>query len=162
VRRFTEKDVREIFQLREGIEGIAVREAVKNITPRQLAELSAVVAVLNQQDEDKSETADSASKRTYREADMQFHQLIVAASGNERLARIFRTAVLQSQSFFFVKAAAAMLGTAVTRSFSLVPHQSIYEAIMSRDGLEAERLIREHLRTGCEAIIKVTQVLGID
>ena len=159
---FTEEDVREVFQLREGLEAIAAKEAAQHITAKQLVELDKQVKILNKYDGEKSKVLriNENSKRKYRKADMRFHQLIVEAGGNERIKKIFTTAVLQSQCFFFVKAADAALGNRVAKMSFLIPHRQIYEAIRAQDSKEAEKLIREHLRRGCETIIKLKQLLG--
>ena len=161
VRRFTEKDIREIFQIREGIEGIAAREAAKCISDEQVAELANIVEILNRYDQDGGGELDEKSKKEYRDTDMSFHRLVVAASGNRRLQKIFLTVVMQSQCFFFVKNAARMLDINTSDEFSLVAHKEIFEAIAAGKAEEAELLLREHLRAGCHVIIKVKQMLGI-
>lgn len=161
IRRFTEKDVYEIYQIREGIEGIASREAARNASSAQMVRLAREVKILKNHDDDKSHLSDTSTQNMYRKADMYFHKLIVEASGNGRLEKIFSSVVLQSQCFFFVKEALATLGTDLSNFQVLVPHQDIYDAIAARNGDEAEQLMRKHLRTGCEIIVKIKNILGI-
>ncbi|MEW5817736.1 MAG: GntR family transcriptional regulator [Spirochaetota bacterium] len=161
VSRITEKDVREIFQLREGIEGIAAREAARLIDNHKLKLLSRELKILNKHDRKEYIALDSESRTTHKNADKHFHQIIIDTAGNERIKKIFSSVVLQSQSFFYLREASFRLGIDSLIFQELVSHQSIYDALASHDEELAETLMRQHLRRGCEAIIKVKQFFGI-
>lgn len=161
VRRFTTQDVCEIFQLREAIEGMAAREAVGKIQPDQLMQLAAELEILHQHD-DSGKNAQTISEEQYRQADRQFHYVIIEACGNARIKTIFKTVILQSRCFFFVNKAAGMLGITFHDSRPLIPHRDIFAALKGDNGEMAESVMREHIRSGYEAIIRVKSVLGIE
>jgi DNA-binding GntR family transcriptional regulator len=162
VRQFSTDDVREIFQLREGIEGIAAREAGENIQPDQLEQLETELKILNQHVDTSSKSSTTVKEEDYRQSDRQFHHIIIDACGNERIKSIFTTVILQSRCFFFVTKAASILGITFHDTRPLIPHKDIYSAIKSGDGNNAESVMREHIRSGYEAIIRVKSVLGIE
>ena len=136
---WTEHDLDEIFELRVILESYGARLAARNITAEQLIGLRAVC------DEMESEVARSRQIRFERLTDLnnQFHQAILEASGNRRLASLSGTVVQRSL---------------VTRTFHLYSpeqlrrscsgHRELVEALSERDQDRAESTMRTHLLAG--------------
>jgi DNA-binding GntR family transcriptional regulator len=155
VKNFNQAEIEEIYQLREVIEGGAARFAAEKITPRQLEELHQVVELLES-------AYESNNAEVFKEADTQFHRLIVHFSGNKRLDGIFEAVVLQARCFFFVGASGTSLYARQAREhLEPVSHRLIYEAIAAHDSLRAEELIRNHIRTGCRMITELRNLLSL-
>src|SRR5437762_1894996 len=77
------KDLHEILQIREALEGLACAEAAKNMTE---AEVAALADLLDKHEHQKSV---QEGKGYYQESkDYDFHFRIVAGSRNERLAEM--------------------------------------------------------------------------
>ncbi len=83
----TDKTVLEIFEIRRILESAAAEMAASNISDEELGELERVVRQL------ESET----DGERFVELDMQFHDLIAAASGNEALRELVASFSVQTQ-----------------------------------------------------------------
>ena len=86
----------------------------------------------------------------FRQADSQFHRLIVHFTGNRRLEDFFESVLLQAGTYFMV------FWTGTFQSFARTgqapdyvdprSHRHIYEAIAARDAARAADLVRRHIR----------------
>lgn len=84
VTHFTEKDAREIYQLRVGLEGLAIRWAVESGRGNELMDrLERIVDRMRP-------LVGTDRKPDMAELDSEFHTTIVEASGNSRLMQVWR------------------------------------------------------------------------
>jgi DNA-binding GntR family transcriptional regulator len=135
---YTRTDLREIYELRELLEGACARQAAQSIDGESLAELAQVVhdsaacliggEVLAGQEDRLAELLDT------------FDQIMYAHSGNGRIDEMVSN----------IRDHVLRIGRLTTRipgrlARSVAEHVAIYDAIVDRDGDRAERLMRRHI-----------------
>ncbi|GAA3710472.1 GntR family transcriptional regulator [Gordonia hankookensis] len=137
VRSWTERDVSELFDIRQALEAMACREAADNRTDDDVAALRAAVVAAD----------DARDATAAHDANALFHQLLVTASHNRTLGEIM------SPILFRVQWLVRQIPDPHTVSHD---HHEIVEAIAAGDGELAESLAGEHAernrRTTLEAM----------
>jgi len=128
----TPSEIREIYEIRMALEGFAARLACERATESQLAEIAAVI----ERDPDSGQLHGEARV----EANDRFHNLIVAAANNRRLAE----QVQRSRQYYF-NSYLASLYTPAQDAASQQQHLDLFTAIQARDGDRAEALTRAHI-----------------
>lgn len=141
VPRLTIDDLREVFELRESLEGMAARYATLRGTDAEIAELERIC----QQYEQLNHFEERARIGT------EFHLRIVAMARNRRLAEL-----IHSINGQIVLARRSALGSVAGRQEeAIVEHRAILDAIRSRDPDLAEQQARTHVRISYEALLRV-------
>ncbi|NTV90493.1 MAG: GntR family transcriptional regulator [Clostridiales bacterium] len=127
------EDMLEIYELREALEGMAIR----------LFTLRKDNEILRQMEEclvDQCRALEAADYARCVERDMDFHDLFVRGSRNNRLINFIKTVHDQnSRVAFFTVNDLERLKT------SHEQHQRVFEAIGNNDAELAEKLIKEHI-----------------
>lgn len=146
----TRQELSEIFAIREALEGIAAREAAKNITNEALFDLGQLI-------KSHARYVDEHNGEAYmdQEGDYDFHYRIIKASGNKRLIR-----ALCDELYHLVRIYRRSSNSAARPEQALTEHQMIYKALRDRDGELAEILMRRHIaraRREIEAAIEQQQ-----
>ncbi len=124
-------DIEEIFELREALESMVVRDAVLN--DKLLAHIRSTVISAQQFREEND-------KANYIRADASFHTTLVDASSNSRLKKILEN---MRNQMLIVR----------TRTFELSSHTSVKQHLGILEALEegnrerAAKLMAEHIRT---------------
>lgn len=116
-RRITEESVDEVFEVREALELQAARLAALRITEEQVEELRALLK--------ERYDGETASERM--QADIRFHQAIVAASGNPLITELhhgMEPAVTHNESDYSARGA---------DGFLLAEHEAILDALVRND-----------------------------
>jgi DNA-binding GntR family transcriptional regulator len=135
-------ELREIREVREILETAAFELACERATPRQLAELAETV-------DDLASFVRKGYFTAAHEADLRFHHLLIAASGNPRLAQLYERSRIP------------LFHRKVTRSrsqpeeFALTEkeHRAILAALKRRDKAGGvEQLIHHFKRGASEAL----------
>ena len=131
------KDLYEILQVREALEGMACALAAKNMTD---AEIAALKELLDEHEQQKSV---QQGKGYYQESkDFDFHFRIVTASRNERLI-----AMLCGDLYYLLRVYRYKSSTKPGRAMkALQEHKEIVTALARRDPVAAEQKMRLHLR----------------
>jgi DNA-binding GntR family transcriptional regulator len=138
----TPEDVRQIRELREVLELAAVRLAVGRITEDQLARLDDICR-------DFSSLVQKGYVAGACEADIKFHETLLAASGNRRL--------LQAYHYAHIPLFHQKLGK--TRVYledydqTDREHRLIVEALRKKDLVLAEQTLRNHFKRGETAVL---------
>lgn len=141
VRRFTERQIREIFQVREAVEGYAARLAAENIHRSDFRErLTACRERLRQ-------SVDAHVAHTRIKQD--FHDLLYEIGGNSALQE---TAERLTSPLYRLRVN-ALTGQGRAR-MSLHEHEAIIDAILAGEGARAEQLMRAHLHNGARAVVQ--------
>jgi DNA-binding GntR family transcriptional regulator len=136
VREFSEKDLTELFYVREALEGMAARLAAENATPSEIGEIRELL-----------DDMDAVGQRgeALRPLTGEFHQSICRAAHNDRLLQSLKSLlehVRQMQtSTLYVEGRPAE---------ALKEHRDLLQAIEARDADRAERLARTHRRKTLE------------
>jgi DNA-binding GntR family transcriptional regulator len=134
VRAFSERDLTELFYVREALEGMAARLAAENAAPSEIAQIRELV-------EDMEAVHRRGDVTALRRLTAEFHTLVARAAHNDRLLQILQSLLdhvrqLQSSTLHGEGRPAA----------ALAEHRGLLQAIEARDADRAERLAREHRR----------------
>ncbi|HXN82287.1 MAG TPA: GntR family transcriptional regulator [Myxococcales bacterium] len=140
VPRLSMSDVRELFELRESLEGLATRCAAIRVTSAEIAELEQLY------DRYEREQNWEASVRIGTE----FHNRILSLAGNSRLTTIL--GALNAQ--ISLTRLTQLRDVRGRRDESVLEHRAILKAIQQRDPAAAERLSRAHVRRSSEATLQ--------
>lgn len=143
VRELTLDEIREIYELREALEGFAARLSASRASESRLRALKQLIAGR------ASATASVDQRATLVANNEAFHQAIFKACGNERLLQeIART----TQYYFNVRVASLYTDEEMLTSAS--QHAQLVEAIAARDGDRAEEVMRMHVRESLAVILR--------
>jgi DNA-binding GntR family transcriptional regulator len=147
VPRWSHQDVRELYELRESLEGFATACAAKNITPVEIEQLEKL-------HDDYVKATDW--EKLVKLGDT-FHNKIVEYGRNKRLTKILDSLKAQI-SMTRVSQLRDIQGR---RDESEREHRAILDAIVKRDGDLAERNARQHIRSSYESTLLAFR-LGAD
>ncbi len=147
VPRWSHQDVRELYELRESLEGFATACAAKNITSVEIAELESIYEAY----------IEATDWEVLVHLGNQFHNKIVASGRNQRLTKILDSLKAQI-SMTRVSQLRDIQGR---RDESTREHRAILDAIIKRDGDLAERKARFHIRSSYESTLLAFR-LGAD
>lgn len=131
------KDLNEILQIREALEGMACALAAKNMTDAEIAGLKKLL------DDHERQKSVQEGKGYYQESkDFDFHFRIVTGSRNERLAQL-----LLGDLYYLLRIYRYKSSTKPGRAVkALQEHKEVVDALDRRDSVLAEQKMREHLR----------------
>lgn len=144
----TIRDVVEIYELREALEGLAAAKTAVMITEGQLAEIAGYL-------HDGKSCVVNNEVKCYSDVDILFHSAIAKASGNKRLLEALKK--LQSQVRLLMATSASLPGRPQR---SIQQHEQIYEAIRRRDPNGADEAIRYHVKEAREVIVSYLKASG--
>jgi DNA-binding GntR family transcriptional regulator len=133
--------IREVYLVREVLEGAAAREAAARMSPEDLAELYRLL---------ETHEARIASNDVYLQgaADDDFHFRIIRASGNATLISL-----LLDEYYLLIRMFRRQLGQVGGRARrALFEHRRIADALADRDGDLAELLMRRHIAAARDSI----------
>jgi DNA-binding GntR family transcriptional regulator len=141
IRRLTLREMQELFQIRVGLETLAARlasDAMSNAATRERFE---------REIEPIWDERPRPPGAAYIDENHQFHDAVVAASGNKQLlglTRQLRLPVLMYQ----------LAGTLKAENIaaSLSEHRAIARAILARDAALAEKCVRDHLTRAMDVV----------
>ncbi len=140
VPRLSLDDIRELFELRESLEGYATRCAALRITKTETERLEELYQLY-----ERAEAVED-----WVELGTEFHNMIISLSANARMV-----AILDS-----LKAQISMTRHTVLRNVderrngALQEHRAILDAIKQRDADNAELQARVHVRRSYEAMLQ--------
>ena len=135
VAKITEKEIREVFQLREALEAYCVKNACEHFSEQEINGAKEILTkaekCLGQED----------IERCY-SLNLQFHDFIISHSRNERIILTYSTLLDHLDRY-------RNIGKHITGRVakSHREHVIIIEALEKRDSILAERRISEHLRS---------------
>ncbi len=132
--QFTEKDVYELFLIRENLEGLAAYLAATKVGDKDLIKLETAI-------EGFSEPFDEKEIKRYAREDFKFHQAIVRFSDSPRLISLIST--LHDYIRIFRLTTVGVSGRMKT---ALEEHRDLLRAFRERKPEEAECRMREHIR----------------
>jgi DNA-binding GntR family transcriptional regulator len=130
-------DVREIYAVREALEGIAVRVLATAPRPDRVAAISAIV------DRMRQALADGDLQRQF-DLDVDFHTALCSATGNRRLQDLFSGLRPDIQRIFLFAVNAMDLEGPDAASQALHEHEKIIAAIAAGDVAGAAESLATH------------------
>ena len=138
VREFSEKDLTELFYVREALEGMAARLAAENATPGEIDEIREML-------DDMEAVRQRGDVAALRPLTGEFHQLICRAAHNERLLQSLKSLLEHVRQM-----RTSTLYVAGRPVEALKEHRDLLAAIVARDPGRAEELARAHRRKTLE------------
>jgi len=132
--QFSEKDIFELFLIRENLEGLAAFLAAGKMNERHLAKLETCLRGF-------VEPFGEKDIRRYAREDFKFHQTIVLISDARRLINIISTLHDFIRLFRLTT-----VGLSGRMKISLGEHRQILEAFARKDPEASEQRMREHIR----------------
>lgn len=142
VAQITEKHLRDVLEVRRALDALAVELACERITDAELESLKDAC------DNFEKETKQGNANRLER-ADVAFHDIILNASGNERLVQMISNL---SQQMYRYRLEYVKDETSYDRL--IAEHAAIYEAIRRRNGCEGAEAIKNHIDNQEKAVIR--------
>jgi DNA-binding GntR family transcriptional regulator len=140
--RFSEKDVFELFLIRENLEGLAAYLAAEKMNEGGLSQLESCIQGFG-------EPFSKPAIRRYAKEDFRFHQTIVALSDCQRLIKMISTLYDHIRIFRLT-----MVGLSSRMKTSLAEHRLLVEAFRKKDPEEAEQMMRQHIRHVREGVME--------
>jgi DNA-binding GntR family transcriptional regulator len=140
--RFSEKDVFELFLIRENLEGLAARLAAERINEENLVKLESSIQGFQEPFTEKD-------VQRYAKEDFRFHQTIVAVSDAQRLIKMISTLYDHIRIFRLTT-----LGLSSRMKTSLAEHRLLIEAFQRRDSEQAEQMMRQHIHHVREGVME--------
>jgi len=137
----TSTEIREIYEARAALEGYCARLAAERATEAQLKE----IASLHRGDPKRIL---KSSRQHLVEVNDRFHDAIVAAAQNERLADMIR----RNRTFYFTFRIAQLYSDEEADA-SIAGHLAIVRALLQRDSNRAERAMRAHIDLALAVIL---------
>jgi len=131
VRAVTKDELAEIYPVRAALEEVAARAAAQRLDGN-VAALVAELAAMHRE-------ADSGNLYEEVRHDVEFHRLIVAASGNRVLQDVWQSLRIEARTLI------SAIATEIDLHEIAEMHRPVLEALAARDGMLAGRLIREHI-----------------
>ena len=128
----TFQDMNELFEIRTMLEAHAAELASARITPKGLADLSALSDVIY-------DRAEQPSVHRFVQANRDFHQAIAIASGNVRLHGMIMQTLDELQRFFYLGAQLRDVGDETVDA-----HKLLIDALKVHDGARARAVMIEH------------------
>ena len=133
VRHFTEKEIRDLYEFRAGIEGYSARLASGRITEAQLNGLRQAQRV-------GTKAIEEGDRRTYLKYNQDFHKRIIEASQNAQLINVAKMNELQ---FKLLSSQSAQVEGASRRA--LKEHEKILDYLAMGNADAVENLVVEHV-----------------
>lgn len=133
----TEKDLRNLFQVRILLEGFASQTAAIYLPEQELNALSQCILI------GKKGTTEEVMN-----ANERFHEIIVQASGNSQIIDIINR--MQSIIYLFRKTVVLH-----KRPHLIEEHENIYEAIKAQDSQAAKTLMENHLQADLDFCLHI-------
>jgi DNA-binding GntR family transcriptional regulator len=140
VKELTIKDIDDLYAIKANLEGLAAWQATKNLTEEELESL----IMINKKFKDIAEKNPSVTDE-YLKDNIDFHNIFIAASRNERLVDI-----LDGLSKNFQRLKTMLVSDAGRAAMAVKEHKAIIDAFVSKDPDLAEKSVRNHIISGWE------------
>ena len=138
VREHSAQEIQEIYEVRAALEGFAARLAAQRATDDMLSNIAAIHSNYIR------ELEHSTRDHMVRHND-EFHDAIIAAAGNTRLAEQIR----RSRDYYVIHRITGFLADEDVRT-SLAGHQELIDALLARDPDKAELVARTNVLSGLD------------
>ena len=139
----SEKDITNILEVRSALEGLATSLACKKMSKEDLQQLK------NMEVDFEKAVADNDVEH-FVDIDEDFHDLIFAATENDKLINIFRNLRIQLYRYRMAKAK----NNETSMSTIVAHHRSIIRAIENHDAEEGASIAQGHIKYQTESILR--------
>lgn len=142
VAEITEKSLRDVLEVREALEILAVQLACEKMTAEGIEELKLAAAEFEQ-------VIKTGDITMIAEVDVKFHDIIYSATGNERLIQLLNN--LREQMYRY---RVEHLKCGEARPKILAEHQWLIQDIMNKDKVAAAQHICGHIENQVEEVAR--------
>ena len=142
VAELTSRDISEIYQVREQLEGFAARIAAERMSEEGIEGLETEILLSNK-------LAAEARNIDILDSDIRLHKLIIASTKNSRLIAVLAT--LDDQMY---RVRALFPQSSQWLEDTLAEHTGIVKTIKAHDGPGAEKAMKDHLRSSREHAVR--------
>ncbi|MCF2682660.1 GntR family transcriptional regulator [Faecalicatena contorta] len=139
----SEKSLRDVLEVREALEELAVQLACDKITKEEIEDLKKAA-------EDFKKILKSRDITEIAEADVRFHDIIFMATDNQKLVQLLNN--LREQMYRF---RVEYLKKEEVHPQLIAEHEKIIEHIMERDKVKASAIVSEHINNQVEGVIDI-------
>ncbi len=136
-------DIIEIYQVREGLEGMASRLAAEQMSEKDIQQLEKEITLLK-------ELQFTDRVNDIFQCDIRVHKLIIASTRNIRLGEILATMDDQMHRVRLIFSQSPDWVQAVIQELTV-----LVEKIKARDGQGAEKAMVQHLRSTCDHSVQI-------
>ena len=136
----SEKDLREVADLRIMLECNALRQSVQNGTTEWEGLVAAAHHKLHRMEEQML-TSENVNRELWKRYDWEFHQSLILACNSENLLKIHK-------HIFHKYLRYQMLVLTFRGEPAAAEHQVLYEAVLDRDVQSANKMLRKHIENG--------------
>lgn len=143
VAHITEKDMRDVLEVRSTLEELAVTLACKNVTPEKVDELKSANKVFES-------AIVSKDVVNIVDADVQFHDIIYAMTDNQRLIQIINN--LREQMYRY---RLEYVKDARTHSILISEHNDIIRKLSEKNVTDARIVVRQHINNQEKGIVRL-------
>lgn len=145
VAQFTQKDIKDVLEVRASLEALAARLACERMDERSFLRLQLV-------NTEYEYAAKEKDIETMINKDVEFHEIIFNATQNDKLVQMFGNLGEQVHRFRIAYLKNIDESMAVHKE-----HSEILQALRDRDPKKAATLATTHIETQCESIIRYIQ-----
>lgn len=138
VKQLKIQEMMEIYDVREGIESVAVRLVIERASDGQVNELRKIWEPFID--------VDQIDRTAYQKSDDKFHALLLEFSGNKILSKTYTNSLLQAR--------VVQMGIMRSPEETLPEHLAMTKAILERNFEKADKEIKNHLRKSKASIKK--------
>lgn len=145
VKKPTQKEISELFTVKEALEGLAAGLFAAKEQAFELAELEKAMIEME-------EAVEAADIHAYVDANDRFHDAIISGSGNSKLKFHFDLLINQLPYKRYVY---LTLDQPHRIHKSVEEHRKIVEAIKTNDSQSAEQMMREHVKASRSKLMQI-------
>lgn len=138
----------QLFALRRVLEGFAAEGAVKHATSEHIRRIKELAREMRHQSLGKSDIVRSAAR--FINSNVEFHALIIAATGNRFLVRLYSQIQMQLQIVTYLVRSGLDSKAATRRQ---AEHEAIANALAERDAKRLQAALTSHAQTTERAIL---------
>ena len=149
VAQITWKNLKDVLEVRRALDVLAIELACERMTAEEMDELYKAC-------EEFKQATLTQDTRKIAEADVKLHDIIVAATRNNRLIQLVNNLAEQMYRYRF-----EYLKDSSQHDMLVQEHKDMYQSILKKDRISAARAVKKHIDNQEEAIIKHLQ-LGIE
>lgn len=143
VRRITRREIVEMFELKEVLEGMAARLMARRAPKDELALLAA-----NVRESERTLQLDDTDR--YPTLVHEFHETLFSGADNRKLDDHYRTLMNQLAYHRMIVKTVAHPGRLAR---SIAEHRLVAELVRERDGVGAELAMRDHVQTSAREVM---------
>jgi len=154
VKQYSAEDMTDLYEFRRILEVNAARLAAINADPSQIQEFEDILIKSDQLAANPSSSANNAKTVAL---DLQLHQLIARASGNESLHHAIKNLMDKVMCFIWVDWVDSRTADPVSIAAAHHEHRGIIESILARDAEAAAKHLGTHIdnaRGGLAGMLK--------